>query len=77
MSSLAAAKLETLIVSKKSGAFIQRFFHVTCSKALYNDQFTPSGPEAYLGASGIHFKAVHVCWYSFYRPRKDGKLREF
>ena len=19
---------------------------------------------------------VHVCWYSFYRPRKDGKLSE-
>ena len=22
------------------------------------------------------FKAVHVCWYSFYRLRKDGKLSE-
>ena len=27
----------------------------TCSKALYNDQFTPSGLEAYIGASGTHF----------------------
>ena len=34
---------------KKGGAFIQRLFHTTCSKALYNDQFTPSGPEAYIG----------------------------
>ena len=52
--------------------------HVTCSKALYNDQFTPSGSEAYIGASGSRFKVVHVCWYtySFYRPRKDGKLGE-
>ena len=39
-------------------------------------QFTPSGPEAYIGASGSRFKAVHACWYSFYRPRKDGKLSE-
>ena len=22
------------------------------------------------------YKAVHVCWYSFYQPRKDGKLSE-
>ena len=36
--------------------------------ALYNDQFTPSRPEAYIGASGSHFKAVHVCWYSFTDP---------
>ena len=36
----------------------------------------PSGPEAYIGASGSRFKSVHVCWYSFYRPREDGKLSE-
>ena len=49
-------------------------FPYECSKALYNDQFTHSGPEAYIGASGSRFEAVHVCWYSFYRPREDGKL---
>ena len=26
----------------------ERLFYVTCSKALYNDQLTPSGPEAYI-----------------------------
>ena len=45
-----------------------------CSKAHYNDQFTPSRPKAHIGASGSRFNAVHVCWFSFYRPRKDGKL---
>ena len=29
-----------------------------------------------IGASDSYFKAVHVCWYSFYRPRKDEKLSE-
>ena len=46
-------------------------------EVLYNDQLTQgSGPEAYTGASasGSRFKAIHVCWYSFYRPREDGKL---
>ena len=47
-----------------------------CSKAHYNDQFTPSRPKAHIGASGSRFNAVHVCWCSFYRPRKDGKLNE-
>ena len=47
-----------------------------CSKAHYNDQFTPSRPKAHIGASGSRFNAVHVCWCSFYRPRKDGKLSE-
>ena len=46
-------------------------FPYECSKALYNDQFTPSGSEAYIGASGNRSKAVHVCWYSFFRPRED------
>ena len=36
----------------------------------------PGGPKAYIGASGSRFKAIHVCWYSFYRPQKDGKLSE-
>ena len=49
-------------------------FLYECSKAFYNDQFTPSGPEAHIGASVARFKAVHV--YSFYQPRKDEKLSE-
>ena len=43
---------------------------------IINDQFAPSGLEAYTGANGSRFKAVHAYWYSFYRPRKDGKLNE-
>ena len=41
-----------------------------------NDQFTPNGLEAHIGASGSRYQAVHVCWYPFYRPRKDRKLSE-
>ena len=42
-------------------------------------QFTPSGPEAYIGTSGSRFKAVHVCSHSLYRlpRRRDGKLVNF
>ena len=47
--------------------------YAPCSKAHNSDQFTPSGPKAHIGASGSRF---NVCWYSFYRPRKDGKLSE-
>ena len=47
-----------------------------CSKAHYNDQFTPSVPKAHIGASVSRYNAVYVCWYSFYRLRKDGKLSE-
>ena len=43
---------------------------------IVNDQFTPSGLEAYTGANGSLFKAVHACWHSFYLPRKDGRLSE-
>ena len=25
----------------------------------------------YIDASGSRFKAIHVCWYSFYRPREE------
>ena len=35
------------------------------SKVLYNDPFTPSELKACIGASGSHFKAEFVCWYSF------------
>ena len=49
--------------SKKWCIYIEPLSQV--SKALYNDQFTPSGLEAYT-----------ACWYSFYQPRKDGKLSE-
>ena len=41
-----------------------------------SDQFTPSGPEAYLGTSDSHFKAIRVCWYLFYQPLEDGELSE-
>ena len=37
-------------VLQSVGAFILRFFP-TCSKSHYNDQFTPSGPKAHIGAS--------------------------
>ena len=57
-------------------AFILNCLLRVCSKALYNE-FPPSGPEAYMGPSGSCFKAVRVWRYSFYRPRKDGKLSEF
>ena len=33
--------------------------------------------QIYIGAFDSLFKAVHVCWYSFYRLQKDGKLSDF
>ena len=36
----------------------------------------PQRTKAHIGASGSRFNAVHVCWYSFYRARKDGNLSE-
>ena len=51
-----------IVVVKVKWCIYTAPFPYECSKALYNDQFTPSGPEAYIGASGSHFKAVHLQW---------------
>ena len=45
-------------------------FHMDMLKGALHDQFTPSGQEEYLGASAVLLR------YSFYQPRKDGKLSE-
>ena len=37
-------------------------------EGAYNDQFTPSGPEAYIDASDSRFKAVHVSGTHFTDP---------
>ena len=57
--------------SKKIAVFILRLLWI-CSKANYNDQFTPSEPKAHTGASGSLFNAVLILPTS----RKDGKLNE-
>ena len=54
------ARLLKKVVSYKSGK--SKVVHLYCalittnvSKALYNDQFIPSGLEAYTGADGSRF----------------------
>ena len=57
--------------------YIVHFHMNMCSKALTMISLPPADQKHnYIGASGSHFKAVHLCYYSFYRPWKDGKLSE-
>ena len=38
----------------------------------YNDQFTPSGQEVYIGATDSCFKAVHTCMLVLILPTPEG-----